>query len=289
MIPAAFEYFAPASVQEALSLAQRYGSDAKFLSGGHSLLPVMKMRLAAPKVLIDLARIAGMREILAQGERLRVGALATHHDVETSESVRNSCPLLSQTASEIGDPQVRNRGTIGGSVAHSDPAADYPAALLALDAEMELQSVTGNRRIAAGDFYVDLFTSALGEGELLVAVHVPVLKQGTGTAYQKLRHQASGFAVAGVAALLEKNAAGECIRIAVAVTGVGPRPFRASNLERALLGKVLNERNITKACREVASEIEALSDMHASGEYRKAVADVLVRRALVSATERART
>lgn len=289
MIPAAFEYFLPASVPEALALARRYGSDAKFLSGGHSLLPVMKMRLAAPKAVIDLSGIPGMDQISTTGDTLRIGAMTTHHQIETSEVIRRSCPLLSQVAVEIGDPQVRNRGTIGGSIAHCDPAADYPAALLALDAELEIQNAGGSRRVAVADFFVDLFTSALGEGELLVAVHAPVLKAGVGTAYQKLRQQASGFATAGVAAVLERNPGGECSRIAVAITGVGPKPFRASDLEKALLGKNLNERTISKACRGVGSGVEALSDMHASAEYRKAMADVFAKRAIISAAARTQT
>jgi len=287
MIPEAFEYFVPSSLREAMSLAQRYGGDAKFLSGGHSLLPLMKMRLAAPKYLIDLAGIPDMDQVSQTGEKLRIGARATHHQIEINPLVRKGCPLLAQTAAEIGDPQVRNRGTLGGSIAHSDPAADYPAALLALDAEIEIHNSAGTRIVPAADFFVDLFTSVLAEGELVVAVHVPLLRIGAGTAYKKLPQQASGFAVTGVATVLERDAKGTCTRIAVAVTGVGPRPFRATAVETALVGKNLNERTISDACRQIAASIDALSDIHASAEYRKAMTDVFAKRAIADAAARA--
>ncbi|MBI2822365.1 MAG: xanthine dehydrogenase family protein subunit M [Acidobacteria bacterium] len=283
MIPQGFEYFAPSSVQEAVSLGERYGGDAKFLSGGHSLLPMMKLRLAAPKYVIDLGSISELAQLSRDGDKLKIGALVTHHDIETSGEIRRSCPLLAQTAAEIGDPQVRNRGTIGGSLAHADPAADYPAALLALDAEVEIEGASGSKRVGAGDFFVGLMASALQEGELLVAVHVPVLGPDTGTAYAKLRQQASGFAIAGVAAVVTRDASGKCSRLAVGVTGVGPKPFRASQVETTLVGKKLNSRNVAAACRQVASGVEVLSDLSASAEYRSAMADVFVRRAIAAA------
>lgn len=283
MIPESFQYFAPSTVQEAFSLGRRYGADAKFLSGGHSLLPLMKMRLAVPKYVIDLAGVSELARISQEGERLKIGALVTHHRVETDDSIRRHCSVLAQTAAEIGDLQVRNRGTFGGSIAHCDPAADYPAALLVLDAEMEIEGAAGRRIVPVANFFVDLFTSALQEGELLVAVHVPVLKTGSGAAYKKLRQQASGFAIAGVAAVVVKDESGKCVRIAVAVTGVAPKAFRAAQVEAALQGKHLNERNIANACRQVASGVDALSDIHASAEYRKAMADVFAKRAISDA------
>lgn len=283
MIPEPFEYFAPSSVQEAVSLAQRYGGDAKFLSGGHSLLPMMKMRLASPKYVIDLGSIGELTQISEEAGKVKIGALVNHHAVETSSVVRSRCPLLAQTASEIGDPQVRNRGTIGGSIAHADPAADYPAGLLALDAEMEVEGLSGRRMVAASDFFVGLFSTALEDSEVLVAIHVPVLEGNTGTAYKKFRQQASGFAIVGAAAIVGKDEGGKCSRIAVAVNGVGPKAFRASGVEESLCGKILSQRNIANACRDVASGVDALSDIHASAEYRRAMADVYARRAITTA------
>jgi carbon-monoxide dehydrogenase medium subunit len=283
MIPESFEYFAPASIQEAISLAQRYGDDAKFLSGGHSLLPTMKLRLATPKFVIDLGGIRELSQIAEEGGKLKIGALVNHHTIETSEKIRSRCRLMAATASEIGDMQVRNCGTIGGSISHADPAADYPAALLVLEAEMEIEGTAGKRRIAASDFFVDFFTSALQTGELLTAVYVPVLDANTGTAYKKLRQQASGFAVAGAAALVSKDENGKCTRIAVAINGVGPKAFRATSAEKALLGKTVSEKNIEKACQQVAAGVDVQGDIHASAEYRAAMADVFARRAILAA------
>ncbi len=283
MIPESFEYFAPTSVQEAVSLAQRHGEDAKFLSGGHSLLPMMKLRLAAPKFVIDLAGIRELTQITEEGGRLKIGALVNHHTLETNDKIRSRCRLLAQTAAEIGDPQVRNCGTLGGSVSHADPAADYPAALLALEAEMEVEGPGGRRRISAADFFVDLFTSALKPGELLVAVRVPVLESNVGTAYKKLRQQASGFAIVAAAAIVSKDDSGKCTRIAVGITGVGPKAFRAPAVEKALLGKNLTAKNIEKACQQIASGVDVQGDIHASAEYRSAMADVFARRAILAA------
>jgi len=283
MIPESFEYFAPTSVQEAVSLAQRHGEEAKFLSGGHSLLPMMKLRLAAPKFVIDLGGIRELTQITEESGKFKIGALVTHHALESSEKIRSRCQLLAQTAAQIGDPQVRNCGTLGGSISHADPAADYPAALLALEVEMEVEGPGGRRRISAADFFVDLFTSALKPGELLVAVHVPVLESNVGSAYKKLRQQASGFAIAGAAAIVAKDEGGKCHRIAIGVTGVGPKAFRATAAEKALLGKSLTEKNIEKACHQVASGIDVQGDIHASSDYRRAMADVFARRAVLAA------
>ena len=283
MIPEPFDYFRPSTVREAVLLAQRYGGEAKFLSGGHTLLPLMKLRLASPKYLIDLGGISELAQVSQQEGWLRIGALASHHAVERSQIVAKLCPLLAQTAAEIGDVQVRNCGTIGGSVAHADPAADYPAALLALDAQVVVEGPSGQRTIAAGDFFRGLFSTALEEGELVVAVQVPVLAPESGTAYRKLRHPASGFAIAGAAAVVAKDAAGKCHRISVALTGVGPRAFRASGVEQALVGKNLSARGIASACQRVAAGVEVQGDIHASSGYRSAMADVFACRAICAA------
>ncbi|MBI1942014.1 MAG: FAD binding domain-containing protein, partial [Acidobacteria bacterium] len=200
MIPQSFEYHAPQTLSEATRLAAQFGGDGKILAGGHSLIPLMKLRLASPKHLIDIGRIVELGAIREEGDKIRIGAMATHFQLESSELLKAKCPLLPETAREIGDVQVRNKGTMGGSVAHADPAADWPAALLALDAEIHAASEQGERSIAMRDFFVDLLTTALEPTEILTSITVPMLPARGGDAYVKLAHPASGFAVVGVAA-----------------------------------------------------------------------------------------
>lgn len=283
MIPEPFEYFTPASTREAVGLAKRYGDEAKFLSGGHSLLPMMKLRLASPRYVIDLGGIRELTQISEEGDKLKIGALVNHHAIETSKTVAKRCRLLAQTAREIGDAQVRNCGTIGGSTAHADPASDYPAALLALDAEIEVEGEAGRRTIGAAQFFVDFFTTALATGELIVAIRVPALGSGIGTSYKKMRQPASGFAVVGAAAIVGTDGGGKCNRIAVAINGVASMAFRASKVEKQLLGKSLTQRNVAAACQGLASAVDANGDLYASAEYRKAMADVFARRAILEA------
>jgi carbon-monoxide dehydrogenase medium subunit len=287
MIPAAFEYHAPKSLEEALRLLSRHGSEAKVLAGGHSLLPLMKLRLAAPRCVIDLGRIQALRYIREENGRIAIGALTTHTEVLESPLLRAKCPLLPQTAWEIGDVQVRNRGTVGGSLAHADPAADYPAAVLALDAELVATSADGTRTLRATEFFVDMLTTALLPGEILTEVRVPILPPRTGTAYRKLHQPASGFALVGAAACLTLGPGGIVERVAVGVTGVGPKAYRAVAVEKALAGKKASAKRLAEAARHaVPQHVEPLSDLHASAEYRKAMAVVFVRRALESALAR---
>jgi carbon-monoxide dehydrogenase medium subunit len=268
VIPAAFHYVRPSSLGEALDLLAKHGEDAKLLAGGHSLLPAMKLRLAQPKVLIDIGRLADLRFIRAEGDRISVGALATHYELETSDLVRAQCPLLVETASAIGDVQVRNRGTIGGSLARADPAADWPAAILALGAELELTGPSGRRIVQAEDFFVDLLQTALGPGEILTAVRVP--RTGRSVAYEKFSQKASGFAICGVAVVREEG-------IRVGITGVAAKPYRARGVEEAF------PRGIAEAARQAAEGVEAMGDLHASPEYRAHLARVYTERALVRA------
>lgn len=288
MIPAAFEYHAPKSVEDALRLLERHGDEAKLLAGGHSLLPLMKLRLAAPRFIIDLGRVKGLCYVRQEGDQIAIGAMTTHSDVETSELLMRSCSLLPETASQIGDMQVRNRGTIGGSVAHADPAADYPAAILALDAELVATSSKGTRKIPASEFFTDMLTTALRPGEILTEVRVSVLGQGTGAAYLKLAQPASGYAVVGIASVVSLGSNGRIERIAVGVTGVGAKAYRAGIVEKALVGKVPDEQTISSASRKTADRIEPLSDIHAVAEYRAAVACVYAERAIGLAVTRAR-
>jgi len=290
MFPAAFEYHRAASVKEALGLIQQYGDEAKLLSGGHSLLPILKLRLAQPRHLIDIARIAELGQIAEhsgkQGEKINIGAAVTHNHVATSDLLRNKLGLLAECAGNIGDVQVRNRGTIGGSLAHSDPAADYPAAVLALEGEVRLESATGARIVKAEDFFVDLMTTAIRPGEILTAVCFAPMAAGAGFAYFKHRQPASGFAIVGVAACLTLDKGGQCQRVHVGVTGLGAKAFRAEAVENGLNGKIPDARLLADATAHAADGVDPLSDMHASADFRAELARVYTRRALESAIAR---
>jgi carbon-monoxide dehydrogenase medium subunit len=278
MIPAAFDYVRAGSLDEALKLLSKHGDDAKLLAGGHSLLPAMKLRLAQPKVLIDLGRVSELSYIREEGGKIAIGALTTHYEIESSPLLKEKCPLLPETAVQIGDVQVRNRGTIGGSLAHADPAADWPAPVLALDAEFEIAGPKGRRTIEASKFFVDMLQTALQPGEILTAVRVPTTPKSV--AYEKFAQKASGFAICGVAVVIEAGAA------RVGITGVAGRAYRAAAVEAALRGK-FSASLVPGASAKAAQGVEALGDIHASSEYRAHLAGVLTRRALEKALGRA--
>jgi carbon-monoxide dehydrogenase medium subunit len=287
MIPSSFDYHAPKTLEEALRLLERHGDEAKLLAGGHSLLPLMKLRLASPRFVIDIGKLRGMSYVREEEGMIAIGALTTHADVASAELLTQKCPLLSETAMEIGDVQVRNRGTIGGSLAHADPAADYPASILALDAEIVAATSGGTRTIAARDFFVDMLTTQLRHGEILTQVRVPIQKGRTGAAYKKLYQPASGFAIVGVAARLSLSANGKIESAAIGVTGLGPKAFRAEAAEKALVGKKPGEKEIASAAKLAPRGIEPLGDLHASSDYRREMAIVFARRALEAAAARA--
>jgi len=286
MIPAPFEYAAPKTLEEALRLAERHGDEAKILAGGHSLLPLIKLRLAQPRYVIDIGNLRGMSYIREENGQIAIGALTTHAEVESSALLRSKCPLLPEAAATIGDVQVRNRGTLGGSLAHADPAADYPAAILALDAEIVAASSAGTRTIPAVEFFVEMLTTALRPGEILSQVRIPPLAPGTGTAYKKMHQPASGFAIVGVAARLTVAKDGKIESVAVGITGLGPKPFRAAVVEKALLGKKATDKLFADAARHAAEGVEPLSDLHASADYRREMAAVYAKRALQAAFSR---
>jgi carbon-monoxide dehydrogenase medium subunit len=283
MISQQFAYSAPKTLDEALRLL---AAGAKPLAGGMSLIPIMKLRLAAPDRLVDLARIKSLNYIQEEGGTLRIGATTTHHDVEMSAAVRARCPLLSETASFIGDVQVRNVGTIGGSVAHADPAADYPAALQALEATLVLKGSGSERKIPAREFFLDTFTTALEPGEIVTEVIVPVEPSGTGTSYQKVSQPASGFAIVGVAVRL-RRAGGKIALARIGITGLSNRAYRAVAAEKALEGKTGSETELQAAAALAVQGVEANSDLHASSEYRTHLAVVYTVRALKAALSRA--
>jgi aerobic carbon-monoxide dehydrogenase medium subunit len=286
MIPAEFEYHAPRSLDEALRLLNTHGDEAKLLAGGHSLLPLMKLRLAAPRVVIDLGRIPGLGYVREDGDSIALGAMTTHAAVASSDLLARKCPLLAETAAHIGDVQVRNRGTIGGSLAHADPAGDYPAAVLALGAELEATSSEGVRRIPVQEYFVDLLTTALRPGEILTEVRVPVQMAGSGGAYCKMFQPASGYAVVGVAACLTV-ARGAIQEAAIGITGVGAKAYRAIAVENLLRGSNATPQVYANAAKHATEGVEPLSDLHASAEYRREMAAVYARRALALAAQRA--
>jgi carbon-monoxide dehydrogenase medium subunit len=286
MIPASFDYIAAKSLEDAISLLATHQEDAKVLAGGHSLLPAMKLRLTQPRVLIDLSRIKDLSYIKEEGGQLRIGAMTTHFQIETSDLLRRVCPLLPETASHLGDMQVRNKGTIGGSLAHADPAADWPAPILALDAEIVAASGKGDRVIKASEFFVEMFTTALKPGEVLREIRIPAGKGMVAQAYKKVRHPASGFAVAGVAVHLALDGGGKCQSAAIGITGVSPKAYRASRVESALQGNALDSRTLAAAAAHAADGVDVNSDLYASADYRKQLASVYTRRALELALSR---
>ena len=282
MIPQQFEYSAPKTLDEALGLL---AEGAKPLAGGMSLIPMMKLRLASPEHLVDLGRIKDLSYIRETGTMLHIGATTTHHDVESSPLLRGKCPLLAETASYIGDVQVRNMGTIGGSVAHADPAADYPAALQALEAKIIVRGAKSERTVAADDFFVDTFTTALEPGEIVREVIVPIDGAGTGTSYQKVLQPASGFAIVGIAVRVRKQ--GDKVTMArIGVTGLSNRAFRAKEAEKALEGRTGTPAEIQAVAALVGQGIDANSDLHASADYRLHLAAVYAAKALAVALGR---
>jgi carbon-monoxide dehydrogenase medium subunit len=287
MIPTSFDYVTAKNLDDALSLLAKHKDDAKLLAGGHSLLPAMKLRIAQPKVLIDISRIKDLNYIREEGGQVRIGAMTTHFQIETSDLLRRVCPLLPETATNLGDMQVRNKGTMGGSIAHADPAADWPAAVIALGAEMVAVGPKGERVIKSDDFFVEIFTSALQPGEILREIRFTAPKGKFGQAYMKFRHPASGFAVVGVAVSLTAEGS-KCGSCGVGVTGLSGKAFRAGGVERALKGASLDGKMLSAAADHVTDGVNANSDLFASGEYRKHLAQVYARRALETAASRAK-
>jgi carbon-monoxide dehydrogenase medium subunit len=278
MIPANFDYESPSTLEEALKLlASR--EDAKVLAGGHSLLPAMKLRLAQPALLVDIGRIAGLSYIRESGEQILIGAMTPHADIASSKLLQRSSPLLSQAATQIGDTQVRNRGTIGGSLAQAHPGADYPATVLALDAQIVATGPSGERVIAATDFFIGMFTTALRPDEIITEVRVPKTDNES-VVYKKHHHPASGYAVVGVAVRL-KVSGGKIESAAVGITGVSQNAYRARAVEKSLRGKPVAA--IREAAAHAAKNVEALGDSYASAEYRKHLATVHTRRTLEQA------
>jgi aerobic carbon-monoxide dehydrogenase medium subunit len=280
MIPASFDYHRPGTLAEALAILAQHGDDARVLAGGHSLVPAMKLRLVEPRVLVDVSRIEELRGISQSGSEIVIGAATTHAELAGSALLQSKCPLISEAALHIGDLQVRNKGTIGGSLAHADPAADWPPVVLALDAQLELAGPNGTRRVAATDFFEGLMQTAIGRGEVLRAISVKAT--GKSVAYVKTEQKASGFAMCGVAVVIDSGAK----RVAVAITGIAESAYRAAQVEQALAGGDVTPDRIAAASDRAAAGVQPLADIHGSEEYRAHLARVNTRRALEQAVSR---
>ncbi|GAC1647173.1 MAG: xanthine dehydrogenase family protein subunit M [Herpetosiphon sp.] len=282
MFPSDFTYVVPTTLQEALHLLQEH-PEAKLLAGGHSLVPMLKLRLSNPEMLVDICKIPELRGIHANGS-LRIGSYTTYREMETSHDIHQRLPIIGECIYQIGDPAVRNRGTIGGSLAHADPAADMPAVMLALGASMKVVGLNGERTIAADDFFVDMMQSALEQGEILVDITIPQMPSGMGSAYEKFKHPASGYAVVGVAAMIHRDAAGKVTECRIGVTGAGPRAQRAHAAEQA----IKSGSDVTAASAKAAEGLQFIGDMSAGEEYRANLTRVLAKRALTRAMDHAK-
>jgi carbon-monoxide dehydrogenase medium subunit len=286
MFAANFDYYRPATVAEAVQLLSTK-ENAKILAGGHSLIPAMKYRLAQPGALIDIGRIPDLSSIRLDGGAVRIGAMATHHAVATSASIKAACPLLCEVASKIGDQMVRNRGTIGGALVHADPAADYPPNLIALGGSVTVMGPNGSRTIDIANFWTDLFSTALAENEIVTEVAVNAYGKGTGGAYADMQHPASGYIVVGASAVVTVSG-GNVSKVSLVIGGATPNPVRVTAAESALTGKQPTADNIAAAAAHAADAISnPLSDSYASGDYRTHLTKVLAKRALTEAARRA--
>ena len=282
MYPAQFDYHTPGSIKEALDLLGKHKDDAKLLAGGHSLLPAMKFRLARPAHVVDLRKIPGLSGIKEDGGTLVIGAMTTHYAVESSAAVKSKCGVLAQTAALIGDPMVRNMGTIGGSLAHADPAADYPATAIAVGAELVAEGPKGKRTIKVDDFFKGLMTTAVGADEILTEVRVPALAANQSAAYMKFPHPASRFAVVGVAAVLTIDG-GKCTKASIGITGAGTHAVRAKGVEAALAGKTLDAASIAAAADKAADGVDVQADLQGSVDYKRHLLKVFAKRAIEAA------
>ncbi|MDQ2743038.1 MAG: xanthine dehydrogenase family protein subunit M [Chloroflexota bacterium] len=282
MIPAAFDYAAPSSIEEALGLLQQHGDEAKLLAGGHSLLPLMKLRLAAPGILVDLGRIPNLSYIRDAGDHVAIGPMTTEYLLETSSLLKQRIPLLAQAAGLVGDMQVRNRGTIGGSVAHADPASDLPTIVMALGAQIVATGPNGERTIAADGFFEDIWTSVLQPDEIITEIRVPYGQGQPAQDYQKFRQRASDWAIVGVAVSVTRQNGG-IGSASVVLTNVGSTPIRASGVENALRGQQATADNIRSASQHASEGLNPSPELKASPDYKRHLAQVMTRRALETA------
>lgn len=288
MIPAQFDYLTPETLDEAVGLLVQHPDEAKVLAGGHSLIPAMKLRLATPQILIDIGRIKDLAYIREESGQIRIGAMTTHYNLESSDKLREICPLLPECAAQIGDVQVRNKGTIGGSLAHSDPAGDWPAAIMALKAEIVVVGPGVERVIKADDFFVDMLTTALGPDEILREIRIAAPSGRFGHSYLKVPQPASGFAVVGVAVNLTRDNNGACASASIAITGVASKVYRANAVEKAIIGSALDDQATQEASSHATDGVSVNGDLYASDAYRSHLARVYTRRAIEAAAAKAK-
>ena len=288
MIPRSFEYFSPRTLDEAISLLQKLGPEAKLLSGGQSLIPMMKLRIVSPQHIVDINRIPNLDYISESDGHLKIGALAREHQLETSEVVQQKLPILADTAKFIADPLVRSQATVCGNLAHGDPANDHPATMLALGATVVATGPNGQREIAVADFFPGLFTTALEPEEILTEIRIPLPTAKSGGAYLKLERKVGDFATAGVAVQITLDDAGNCKNAGIGLTNVGMTPIKATQTEAFLAGKTLNEATIKQAGEIAASESQPMDDIRGSADYKRDLVRVLTARALKRALERAK-
>jgi carbon-monoxide dehydrogenase medium subunit len=287
MIPPAFEYLRPTTLPEAIAQLQRHGDEAKILSGGQSLIPMMKLRLARPAYLIDINRISGLSYVKEEGGFLKIGGLTREAELEASPLIQSKYPIILDTARVIADPQVRNLATVGGNLAHGDPANDHPATMLALRAQIVATGPRGERVIPIDEFFLSVFSTALEPGEILTEIRIPVPPARSGGAYFKLERKVGDFATAAVAAQLTMDSAGVAQNVGIGLTNVGPKPLKAGKAENFLRGKKLDAGNIGQAAQNAADESQPSTDLRGPAEYKKGLVKELTRRALVRALERA--
>jgi carbon-monoxide dehydrogenase medium subunit len=288
MIPGKFEYHAPGTVSEAIALLERYGDEAKLLAGGQSLIPMMRFRLAQPAHLIDIGRVDGLDEVRESDGYLTIGAMTREVDLERAPLIVDRYPILAETTAVVADPLVRNLATVGGNLAHADPANDHPATMLALRAEVVAEGRQGRRTIAIDDFFLDTFTTALAPDEVLVEIRIARPGPRSGGAYFKLERKVGDFAIAGVAAQVVLDAAGSVDQVGIGLTNVGPTPIRATQAEAALLGATPSEDLLRRAGELAAAEAQPVADLRGPADYKRAVVRTLTVRALRRAMERAR-
>jgi carbon-monoxide dehydrogenase medium subunit len=287
MIPAAFEYLRPKTIPEAIGFLQQYGDDAKILSGGQSLIPMMKFRLARPAYLIDINRISGLSYIREEGGYLKIGGLTREAELENSPLIHAKYPILADTSRVIADPQIRNLATLAGNLAHGDPANDHPATMMALRAEIVAMGPGGERVLPVDTFFVTLFTTLLEHDEIVTEIRIPIPPQRSGGAYFKLERKVGDFATAAAAVQLTIDGSGACQNVGIGLTNVGATPIRAARAEEFLRGKALDEANITQAAQLASEEAQPSSDLRGPEEYKRALVKELTRRALTRAYERA--
>ena len=287
MFPRPFEYVSPSSVDDAVALMGEYGEKAKLLAGGQSLIPIMKLRLASPQIVVDLNRIRGLSGIREDGDAVVIGSMTRHREIERSRLIRDHYPLLADAASVLADPLVRNRGTVGGSLAHADPASDWGTTLLALGAELGIHGPKGNRTTSIDAFFKDSFTTSLAPNELLTQIRLALPAVHSGSAYTKLKRKTGDFATVAVAAVLTLDAHSAVRHIRVALGGVGPTPLRATRVEKALEGKVADATTLAQAAHAAPEDAHPTDDLRGSVDYKRAMVEVYTHRALARAVERA--